>query len=151
MSIPPQLAIYVGSLSIVSGTNSAQVMVTLPAAWRKRNGPERQYGVTGTSVLDNRQIDACILACTLLVMSFVSNKGGMAGEATTYSPCAGPTACAVPARCMPLIYLIAGEASGDAIGARLMRAIAPAPTGRDVRRHWRRGDDGTGFLSVCSR
>ncbi|HTW71931.1 MAG TPA: lipid-A-disaccharide synthase, partial [Acetobacteraceae bacterium] len=25
---------------------------------------------------------------------------------------------------MPLIYLIAGEASGDAIGARLMRAIA---------------------------
>ena len=43
---------------------------------------------------------------------------------------------------MTLIYLIAGEPSGDVLGARLMAALRGAPAGAAIRRHRRRADAG---------
>ena len=41
---------------------------------------------------------------------------------------------------MPLIYLVAGEASGDVLGARLMAALRTRRPDLDLRRHRRRAD-----------
>ena len=56
--------------------------------------------------------------------------------------------CSCPRAPPPLVYLVAGEPSGDAIGAKLVRALRAVRAG-DLRA-WRRRDGG-GACARCFR